>query len=191
MKEITASVKKVPLQRISQCDLFRDIEVIENIVEENFGEDKKIRISRIHFPCIIVLTQDCDLERDFENRNNDSKRNKNTSLLHIIVAPVLNFESYVEGKHWGNIFTIGERQKKGGSILDQLMKNESIRYHYLNFKDEDQLPELIIDFKHFFTVSSDMMYSLFNNRICSMDDLYKEKISQRFAYYLSRIGLPS
>lgn len=184
---ITASAKKNPLPRISQGDLFRDIDIIESVEEEG----KLLKINRIHFPCIIVLNQDCDLERDYENRNNPVNKNKDTSLLHMIVAPVLNFDSYLNGQHWGEIFEIGNHQKRKDTKVNFLINNECIRFHYLNFKVEDKLPELIIDFKHFFTVSSNMLYSLKNNRICSMDDLYKEKINQRFAYYLSRIGLPA
>ena len=69
------------------------------------------------------------------------------------------------------------------------MDNEIPRYHYLKFPDLD-MPELIIDFKHFFTINKNVLYKQIKKRLCSLDDLFKEKINQRFSYYVSRIGLP-
>ena len=47
-----------------------------------------------------------------------------------------------------------------------------------------------IDIKHFFTINRDHFYSQIVNRLCSLEDLFKEKLSQRFSQFISRIGLP-
>ena len=72
----------------------------------------------------------------------------------------------------------------------KIMNNEDPRFHFLHFEDGFELPDMVIDFKHFYTVSTEYLYRNINNRVCSLSELYREKISQRFAYFISRIGLP-
>ena len=74
-------------------------------------------------------------------------------------------------------------------MIRKIIDNEIPRYHYLKFPDSD-MPELLIDFKHFFTINRNVLYNQLSNRLCSLDDLFREKINQRFSYYISRIGLP-
>ena len=52
-----SKVDKRRRTRISQGDVFRDVECIEYVVEKK----GIIEVSKIVFPLIIVLTQDCDL----------------------------------------------------------------------------------------------------------------------------------
>jgi hypothetical protein len=109
-------------------------------------------------------------------------------MLHCLVAPVFLFESFLAGDHWGNdIFDPSNGMNRKGAR--HIIQNQTPRYHYLKFPDA-HLPELIIDFKHFFTVNVDYLYSILDQRLCSMDDLFREQISHRFSFYLSRIGLP-
>lgn len=54
-----------------------------------------------------------------------------------------------------------------------------------------QVPNLVIDFKHYYTVSREKMYNNLNNYFVSSKPLFREQLSQRFAYYLNRIGLPN
>ena len=184
---ITAKVKKVNQDhRIFQCDIFHDIEIVENIKQKSDGID----VTFLNFPLVICLNQDCDLNSDARDKVPESPTNKNCRLLHLIVAPLYNFDTFKEGTHWGDIFDIGERVKAKSTSATKIMNNEDPRYHYLSFENNDPFPDLIIDFKHFFTVSTDYMYSNKNKRVCSISEIYREKICQRFANYISRIGLP-
>ena len=184
---ITISAKTTISQsdRICQCDMFHDIDVVERIVENELG----IEVKKLHFPMVVCLNQDCDLcsdERDKQNQN----ANRNCRLLHLIVAPVFNFDSFIIGDHWGKLFDPGIKYKKDGTDLKKIKNNEDPRYHYLHFDGESGLPDMIIDFKHFFTVSTEYLYQNIGKRVRAINELYREKISQRFAYYISRIGLP-
>lgn len=186
MSQITAKVKTKDSNRISQCDIFHDIDIVENVEQINEG----INVHYLHLPLVIVLNQDCDLNSDCRDKHKDSS-NKDCRLLHLIVAPLFNFDMFKTGKHWNNIFDIGESFNPTKTPGKKLQNNEDPRYHYLQFDANfTLLPNLVLDFKHFFTVSTDYMYSNINKRVCSLEDLYREKISQRFAYYISRIGLP-
>ncbi len=53
MKSIRVSKKS----RIFQGDIYKDVEFIEYAIEK----DGVIEISKITFPFVVVLTQDCDL----------------------------------------------------------------------------------------------------------------------------------
>ncbi len=167
--------------RICQGDIFENIDIIESY------EVKKssIVLERINFPYVICLNQECDLENDFDSQN----ENKDSHLLHLAIAPAFIFEQYLTGKHWGDIFFPNNPQKRTDTTIKKIMDNEIPRFHYLKFPDTD-LPELIVDFKHFFTINRNTLYTQLDNRLCSLDVLFKEKVSQRFSYYISRIGLP-
>lgn len=182
---ITAKTKQLE-QRISQCDIFHDIEVVEYIDEKPEG----VEIHYLHLPLVIVLNQDCDLNSDDRDKHKDNS-NKDCRLLHIVVAPLFNIDDFKVGKHWGGIFDIGESYNPKKSLYQKLVNNEYPRFHYLEF-DEDfkTLPNLVVDFKHFFTVSTGYLYNNIDKRVCTLGDLYREKVSQRFAYFISRIGLP-
>ncbi len=72
-----------------------------------------------------------------------------------------------------------------------LRKNQTPRYHYLEFPSNVPIVSSVIDFKHYFTVNVEYLKKhKKKNFICQVGPLYREDISQRFASYLSRIGLP-
>ena len=72
-----------------------------------------------------------------------------------------------------------------------IKNNQDPRYHFLR-KDLDlQVPELVIDFKHYYTIPRDFLYEKIEHHyLGTMSELFREFLSQRFAFYLSRIGLP-
>jgi hypothetical protein len=178
--KISAKKSKKSQSRICQGDIFTNIEIIENI--NIIGS--KVQLKKINFPYVVCLNQECDLESDFK-----SKSNKDNKLLHIAIAPAFNFAEFLGGNHWGEIFDINSTSKRKDTKTGLIIDNEIPRFHYLNFPEND-MPELVIDFKHFFTVNRDNFYSQINNRLCSLEDLFKEKLSQRFSQFISRIGLP-
>lgn len=166
--------------RICQGDIFTEIDIIES-----FGvHGSQIKIDKISFPYVICLNQECDLENDY-----NSPSNKDNRLLHIAIAPAFNFEDFLIGNHWAGIFSVNASAKRTDTKLKLIMDNEIPRFHYLKFA-ENNMPELIVDFKHFFTINREVIYQNIDNRLCSLGDLFKEKLSQRFSNFISRIGLP-
>lgn len=181
--KISAKKKILSLERITQGDIFQNIEVIEHISIEK----SQVKVDRIIFPFVVCLNQECDLENDYNYR--EQNINKDGCLLHLAIAPAFIFDQYLAGNHWGRIFTENRGQKRTDTIIKKITDNEIPRYHYLKFPDSD-MPELIIDFKHFFTINRFSLYGQLEKRFCSMDDLFRENISQRFSNYIARIGLP-
>ena len=96
-------VKKQLGDRISQGDIYRDVEYIESIEEK----EGIIKISKIVFPYAIVLTQDCDLAQDFTFRLDDSK-SEDKLILSVLVAPLYNEEHVYTGDHLTEIYRIME-----------------------------------------------------------------------------------
>lgn len=179
---------KLMLQRIAQGDIFRNIEIIESIEDDG----QNLQIKKVQFPLVICLNQDCDLASDWRDREKEQSgeidTNKDCRLLHLIVAPVFNYELFKSGQQWNGVFI--QNKNYNSKLKDKFENNELPRYHYLKFPESSQDMEMIVDFKHFFTVSTEMMYRNIGSRLCSIDVLYRERLCQRFANYLSRIGLP-
>lgn len=182
-------VHKVPDDRLKQGDILKDVEYIENVTTI----DGNIEITKILFPLVIVVSQDCDLTWDFENRTNRSASNQDKYLFSAMVLPLYNYEHFIAGTHLEDLgrkmVPISRNQNKSDN--KNLRKNETPRYHYLEFADDVPIVNSVIDFKHYFTVNIDYLENhKKQNFICNINDLYRERISQRFTNYLSRIGLP-
>lgn len=139
-----------------------------------------------HLPYCIIMTQDCDLKWDFEKRKNGSNNDKH--LPTILVCPAYSDEAFFTGKHidgW-------QMQEYKGKAIDKLKGNDEInRCHYLKGDSDFQVPNLVIDFKHFYTLPTATLYKQYSNLyLATINELFRERLSQRFANYLSRFGLP-
>lgn len=172
-------------ERICQGDILRDIEYVYDFrVEAGSIKTKKIML-----PYVVVLSQDCDLERDYKNRNGIGK-NQDKYLQSILVCPAYLAEKMKAGTHLSELSLTMERinGEKWGSVTN----NDVPRYHYLNGCPDMQIPDLAIDFKHYFTIPRETLYAAVKDHcLGTVNELFREDLSQRFAYYLSRIGLPS
>lgn len=182
-------------ERISQCDILKDIEFIEKVsIEEGF-----IEIVKTVFPFVIVLTQDCDLQQNSTfiaevktDKGLVPHSSQNNKLLSILVAPLYNEDLFFQGKHLEEVGFVVDQIKKSKSEGDRIIKNQNPRFHYLKLPVDTIVPNSIIDFKHYFSISIEKGNEEFiNNKVTRISELYREQISQRFSNYLSRIGLPN
>lgn len=183
-------INKNKSERIEQGDIIANVEYIE-YAEESAG---LIKVSKIVFPLVIVLTQDCDLTWDYQNRNKKKENDdEDKFLMSVIVAPLYNFEHFIHGTH---LEDIGQTMTKAFENVKKtnckiLKENNNPRYHFLEFDDTISIVNSVIDFKHYFTVNVNTLGRCKQeNFVCSVAPIYRERISQRFANYLSRIGLP-
>lgn len=191
-------VDRTPDKRIRQGDIYRDIDYFERVQVE--GDE--VTIQKISFPLVIVLTQDCDLEQDAAYYVAESKKpeNEDKRLLSVIVAPLYNEDIFLQGEHLCDesinykMQVIPKTGKKGKLTTQYrfLTQNEIPRYHYLLFDESVQIANSVIDFKHYFTVNVECLSQARQDKfVCKVSKLYRERICQRFANYLSRIGLPN
>lgn len=175
--------------RLCQGDIIRDVEYVEYVSETN----GIIEVSKIVFPLVIVLSQDCDLEQDYRVRwSRETTSNNDKELLSVLVAPLYNVEFVYTGEQLSELGQSMQTINKAKSQGELLRKNNTLRYHYLEFPDEIQIVPIVIDFKHFFSMNvAYLKKTKTSHFVCRVADLYREDISQRFAAFLSRIGLPN
>lgn len=180
-------VDKLQIARISQGDILRNIECIEYAIER----DGIIEVSKIQFPLVVVLTQDCDLEQDFKIQCTPEKSVKDKKLISVLLAPLYNAEHVFQGEHLSELDIPMEPIKKNKTPGNLLRNNERPRYHYLEFPPEVPLVPSVIDFKHYFSTNANYLTQLrTTSYVCTLSPLYREDVSQRFSSFLSRIGLP-
>lgn len=181
-------VKKQKNARVAQGDVLRNVEHIE-LVNVKSGV---VEISKIVFPLVVVLTQDCDLAQDYKFRWSKAKTsNQDKLLLSVLVAPLYNADHIYTGEHLHDLGLKMATINKNRSPGDNLRKNETPRYHYLDFQNDIPIVPSVIDFKHYFSINVVYLKEhKKNNYVCQLSELYREDVSQRFSYYLSRIGLP-
>lgn len=151
-----------------------------------------------HWPYAVVLSQECDLAQDQGNREENAEAEKlaTAEMKHdkllptVLFCPAYQAALFVQGKHL-------EGRRMGtfsGKLWELIRQNKNPRYHYLVGYADLQVPELVLDFKHFFVLSMELLTSHYNNpehSIARLAELYREDLSQRFAAYFGRIGLPT
>lgn len=174
------------LGRVSQGDIYRDVEFVEYATEKKGS----IEISKIVFPFVIVLTQDCDLEQDSKIRcQGILAQTQDKLILSVLVAPLYNVEQVYIGEHLDQL-GIKMQMIKSKTQGNYLRINEIPRYHYIEFPEGVAISPSVIDFKHYFSVNVEYLRRKKSDLICRVSPLYREDISHRFASFLSRIGLP-
>ena len=183
-------VRKSSSRRICQGDVFRDIEFLEYASEKS----GIIEVSKIVFPLVIVLTQDCDLEQDYQYRWSEEarvKKDQDKWLLSVLVAPLYNADHVFQGSHLSNLnitMQLINRKKTPG---DYVISNQNPRYHYFEFPKDINIVPSIVDFKHYFSVNINYLKKVKRrNFVCRVSELFREDISQRFASFLARVALP-
>ncbi len=80
----------------------------------------------------------------------------------------------------------------GGKRFKKIKDQKYERFHFLVADSKMQVPELVIDFKHYYTMPRNAIYMMIldEHYLVTIRELFRESLSQRFSYFLSRIGLP-
>ncbi len=168
--------------RICQGDIFEDLLI-------SIGSGSNTLHIEANLKYAVVLTQDCDLQQDYEERNKKPKPVKTDKNIDtILVCPAYQLDDFSRGEH------IATRQMEvfGEKLMAKIRANDTYkRYHYLQEDLDNGVPELVLDFKHFITAPREVLYDARKRSyVTSINEIYREALSQRFANFLSRIGLP-
>lgn len=177
------------LERFHQGDILRDILVVLWVFKK--GEDKgssKIEVKKRGLEYAVILTQECDLEQDINNRR-DCKDHSDKFIDSILLIPAYPADKLRQGIHIKD----QKKQSFNSDLWRPVKQNHDYRYHYLTEYPDYQLPSLVADFKHYFTVPRDVLYETYKQKehyVASLETLFREDLSIRFTQYLARIGLP-
>lgn len=191
LAQIDAVYAVSTVDRFCQGDILRDVTIVEWAAEvEDAPPEERFQITDRHVPYVIVLTQDCDLEQDHANRSSPSKGTQDKYLQSILVCPAYQEADFRQGSHLEELHLQMERFSV--KSFDRIKKNQLYRYHYLPANLDLQVPELVVDFKHYFTGPRDRIYDDYRSKhyLATLEILFRDDLSSRFAHYLSRIGLP-
>ena len=174
---------------VQQGDIIRDVEYLEYAIRV----EGVVEFSTITFPWTIVLSQACDMDMDYKTRwaKHDAPSNDDKQLVSVLVAPMYNAKHVYEGSHLSELRLEMAKITEGKTPGKNVRQNCDPRYHYLSFGDGIPMPPLVIDFKHYFTVNAAILKDAKRDRfVGQLAPLHREQVSQRFAAFLARIGLP-
>jgi hypothetical protein len=111
--------------------------------------------------------------------------------MSVLMAPLYNVAHVYQGAHLSELDVRMEQVPNRGSTGNFLRNNERPRYHYLEFEDDVPIVPSVIDFKHYFSATVKYLMELKpTSYVGTVAPLFREDIAQRFATYLSRVGLP-
>lgn len=175
-------------ERIVQGDILRDLTFFEwNGFQYEALEEFKLKKRKL--PYLAILSQDCDLEWDFKNRNEVDMEDQDKFLQSVLVCPAYVAEEVRGGTHLAELKL--KMKRFNSDLWGKVKINSDPRYHYLKKDSDYQIPDLVVDFKHYYTIRRDVLYELYQNHyLASLNELFREELSHRFSFYLSRIGLP-
>jgi len=174
--------------RISQGDILRDLDFVV------VGEDEEA--IELKYQYLVVISQDCDLEQrnclitaDLECE--DSCKIFNQFLHSVLFVPAFPEELLRSGVHLESLFKI-KTQSINSRLWSPIKSNQNPRYHVLPADTEHQIPELVLDFKAYYTLQYEYFLSKHKDHyLATVNELFRESLSQRFSNYLNRIGLPN
>lgn len=183
--KITEHYEKHDCTRICQGDILRDFAFY--IV----GKDKAQ--VKIFFPYVTIISQDCDLEHGIKiektDPNDDGFIEFNQYLPSVLITPGFPADQIKAGDHLKD-FSI-KPKNIASDIWKRIKSNNDARYHFLPSDVNNQVPDLVIDFKSYFTLPFAYLIQHYESSYLStINELFRENLSQRFSFYLSRIAIP-
>ena|SRR5699024_3609875 len=158
---------------LQQGDFILDCPIVIPPEQVNEGDTVDISVQKIDS---IVLSQSCDL--------------LNNKLDIVLVCPYYSLSYCLE-----SILVVNPSKRSKRRAVDNLRKGYLPAYHLLNKYDEYDLLEdyQVVDFRNVYGVHFNVLKSIItsaDNRIRLLPP-YKEHLSQAFARYFMRVGLPN
>ena len=184
--------KSAPDKALRQGELLSN--VVEVIVNVNTIYSEELSLEQRTHPFAYVVSQDCDLDWDFHARKSQTQN-------HRIIPNVLLCEAMLATDLARQLINVeGSKDSNKSRIWARVKINKDERFHFFQRVTETDdltsngVPELGIDFKRHFTIPTEELYTRIQYgqtmRRCRLLSPYMEHLSDRFAYFLSRIALP-
>ncbi len=172
--------------RICQGDILREVKF-------SFVNNENLEVKEILLPYLIVVSQDCDLEQFIKNQKliqEESEKKNNQFLPNVLFLPAYISEQVKSGNYLKGLFDI-KTEPLGSDLFKPIKQNKNDRYHYIAGSPDCQVPDLIIDFKNYFTLPFSYFQEIYpKSYLATINELFRENLSVRFSNFLSRIALP-
>ena len=184
--------KSVPESALRQGELLSN--VVQLFVESHTIAQESHRAIQRNHDFAYVLSQDCDLDWDFDSRTKPNERDR--TIPSILLCEAMPATTAAE-----DIMNAEKSANTNKSrIWSRVRINKDERYQFFSTIPGDVdlqsngIDELVIDFKRYFTVPTKELYKRIDAgetlRRCQLRSPYLEHLSSRFAFYLSRVALP-
>ncbi|MDO9591969.1 MAG: hypothetical protein Q7I98_02110 [Erysipelotrichaceae bacterium] len=183
--------RPAPIIRPAQGDIYSNVAIpfVGAIISSTDGAPEGIDGEIIVYEYVVVLSQECDLDQDYKERSTKAD-DQDKHLQALLCAPAYLAVQLRTGTHLEKINL--QMQKINSERWKNIKSNKNERYHYITGSPAINVPELVIDFKHMYTLARSYFYDniLPEKYVASLAYISRESLSQRFCNYLSRIGLP-
>jgi hypothetical protein len=160
-------------KRITQGDILKHCPV--PILKHIPKEEKTIIQAEMEYVDGIILTQACDLE----NRKVDN-------IILCSITSKTDFENQMKSRNKGD--------KEITKNIEGIIKGQQNAYHIINEYKTDEFSQdyYIINFKDIYSVPVGLAMSVAesNDKRLRLCPPYREHLSQAFARYFMRVGLP-
>ncbi|PWE00365.1 hypothetical protein [Marinilabilia rubra] len=156
---------------IEQGDMIPDCPIVIPPSKINVGDEPEIEIKLIDS---IILSQSCDLA--------------NNKIQIVLVCPYFSLKTFIE--------SLPENEQSKKAIkrnIENLRKGFLPGYHLLNKSEENNIEDyIVIDFRNVYGIQIESLRELAKNLESRQRLLppYREHLSQAFARYFMRVGLP-
>ena len=154
---------------LEQGDFIQNCPIVIPPIQFDSTEEIRVDVKLIDS---IVLSQSCDLS--------------NGKIELVLVSPYFTLKSFLDQILNGN-----DSQKAKRNLIDNLKKGQIHSYHLLNKTSQNE-DYIVVDFRNVYGVQFEMLKQLaltFENRTRLLSP-YREHLSQSFARYFMRVGLP-
>ncbi len=178
----------------------RQGEILTNVVEMQLslgssGSVKDVRIyeaNPIKHPHAIIVSQDCDLEQDFNYRYGTTGNQRN-ELPSVLLCQAEDIDEFIGSDLYRSLF-------KSRTFEGNFKNNNEFRYHFIQeipsemSATDQRVPELGIDFKRYFGMRTAEIYHRIRlgqtQRSTILQSPYRDHFSRRFFNFNSRVALP-
>lgn len=193
-KMFAASAKDIAIS-LRQGEILSDLVQIRVNLEsiETAQNNTNYSLTPLVHPYAIIVSQDCDLEQDFNFRFHKLGKERHR-LPSVLFCEVIDAEELVQGPRNDSIF------KGSGTTRNNFKNNSDFRFHFVQEIPaeldalEQGLPELGIEFKRYFSLPTGEVYRRIElshaQRRCRLKSPYLEHFCNRFHHFNNRIALP-
>lgn len=152
-------------------------------------EGTSIEIEPVHHPLVVVIHQDCDLERDYDLRARAQAESREPEAGRLL-PQVLCCDAFTEDE---------VRVRAGGVNFARVRDNQVERFHCLPAATiagtSESKPEIYLDFRGVFSVFTAGLYLAIQQgtvqRCAVVPAIFLQDLTHRVFGFLSRVALPT
>ncbi len=179
---------------LRQGEILSSVFELQIVLEDTLGKAERCNYEAdaIEHPFAIIVSQDCDLEQDFNYRfhSRGKERHQIPSVFFCQAMDADDFRKGDQHKHLFNSSTFENNFKHNDDFRFHFVQKIPPEYDALNMG----LPELAMEFKRYFSMPTAEVYHRVKLshtwRRCHLKSPYLEHFCDRFHYFNNRIALP-